>query len=434
MRCAGARRCTDAARRLAINSEGIAPWAARLLQRSMASVQKVSPADDAEAPLLDLEAVERRVRRLETEPDQATLHELAKRDPNSLHQATVYYALVSDTGGPRLKYKLLAASYAIVALQAFVAIGIFWGSSFRTCNYHDDCVRGMWCKRNKPTGGGFCEKCKGRDNRECCGNSTRIVGECRIDVDVNPGMCDACTDDGGEFINYRPALRINIGAMMPHDWAALLLAAVVVSYGVFGEIRDATLCRFALQRICDEREVGRAWPWALHTLNYLRLFALAPYIIGCVMALVVVETGNSIAICLNAVAILFLVEIDNLAFTHALDESLRIEAEQHGRILLTVNEARIVDAIKVVCVFSIPVAILYGVGSSDPWVIVGVCAPFPCMVVALVQSVLEAKVRWRGFAWGVARGLFGFFVYYYVFFSLPVITGITQYEHDEKAS
>ena len=110
---------------------------------------KVSPAaedtKEAEAPLLDLEAVERRVRRLETEPDQATLHELAKRDPNSLHQATVYYALVSDTGGPRLKYKLLAASYAIVALQAFVAIGIFWGSSFRTCNYHDDCVRGMWC-------------------------------------------------------------------------------------------------------------------------------------------------------------------------------------------------------------------------------------------------------------------------------------------------
>ena len=403
---------------------------------SMAAVQKVSPAaeDTAEAPLLDLEAVERRVRRLETEPDQATLHELAKRDPNSLHQATVYYALVSDTGGPRLKYKLLAASYAIVALQAFVAIGIFWGSSFRTCNYHDDCVRGMWCKRAKPTGGGFCEKCKGRDNRECCGNSTRIVGECRIDVDVNPGMCGACTDDGGEFINYRPALRINIGAMMPHDWAALLLAAVVVSYGVFGEIRDATLCRFALQRICDEREVGRAWPWALHTLNYLRLFALAPYIIGCVMGLVVVETGNSIAICLNAVAILFLVEIDNLAFTHALDESLRIEAEQHGRILLTVNEARIVDAIKAVCVFSIPVAILVGVRSSDPWVIVGVCAPFPCMVVALVQSVLEAKDRWRGFAWGVARGLFGWLVYYYVFFSLPVITGITQYEHDEQVN
>ena len=75
--------------------------------RDHAAERKISPAGDAEAPLLDIEAVERRVRTLETEPDRATLHELAKRDPNSLHQATVYYALVSTTGGPFLKYKLL---------------------------------------------------------------------------------------------------------------------------------------------------------------------------------------------------------------------------------------------------------------------------------------------------------------------------------------
>ena len=54
---------------------------------------KVSPAaedtSEAKAPLLDLEAVERRVRRLETTPDQktinATLKAIATREPTSFH-------------------------------------------------------------------------------------------------------------------------------------------------------------------------------------------------------------------------------------------------------------------------------------------------------------------------------------------------------------
>ena len=109
------------------------------------------------------------------------------------------------------------------------------------------------------------------------------------------------------------------------------------------------------------------------------------------MALVLSETGNSIAICLNAVAVLFLVEVDNLAFSHGLDEDLRREAEEFGRILLTDTEARILDAIKRVCALGVPGVILGGVGESNPWIIVGVCAPLPCMVVALVQSTLERR-------------------------------------------
>ena len=60
------------------------------------AARKVSPAaeDTAKAPLLDLEAVERRVRTLETTPDAPTLHHLATREPMSFHQTTIYYGLV----------------------------------------------------------------------------------------------------------------------------------------------------------------------------------------------------------------------------------------------------------------------------------------------------------------------------------------------------
>ena len=399
--------------------------------RDHAAERKISPAGDAEAPLLDIEAVERRVRTLETEPDRATLHELAKRDPNSLHQATVYYALVSTTGGPFLKYKLLLASYAIVALQALVAIGILWGTSYRTCNVNSDCIRGMWCRPNAGASRS-CVRCYGADDRACCWSNATRVGECGLDPDFVSGMCSSCTSDEGKFMPYTKALRRNVSAMMIHDWAALLLASLVVAFGVFGEIRDATLCRFALRRICEEKEVPLGWRWALHTLNYLRLFAFVPCVVGCVMALVLSETGNSIAICLNAGAVLFLVEVDNLAFSHGLDEDLRREAEEFGRILLTDTEARILDAIKRVCALGVPGVILGGVGESNPWIIVGVCAPLPCMVVALVQSALEAKDRRRGLAWGFARGLFGWLVYYLVFFLLQVLTSVVNHEMDEQ--
>ena len=47
------------------------------------------------APLLTedsevISSLQERVRALEETPDAATLHELAKREPNSFHQATIY--------------------------------------------------------------------------------------------------------------------------------------------------------------------------------------------------------------------------------------------------------------------------------------------------------------------------------------------------------
>ena len=103
---------------------------------------KVSPAaedtPEAKAPLLDLEAVERRVRTLETTPAQqtidATLHHLATREPTSFHQTTIYYGLQREDTPPWRKYGLLATSIGIVFLQCFVATGLAHGVTMSTCS------------------------------------------------------------------------------------------------------------------------------------------------------------------------------------------------------------------------------------------------------------------------------------------------------------
>ena len=103
------------------------------------AARKVGPAaedtPEAKAPLLDLEAVERRVRTLETTPDAPTLHHLATREPTSFHQSTIYYGLGRQKHTPPWrKYGLLAASIGIVFLQCFVATGLAHGVTMSTCS------------------------------------------------------------------------------------------------------------------------------------------------------------------------------------------------------------------------------------------------------------------------------------------------------------
>ena len=100
------------------------------------AARKVSPAaeDTPKAPLLDLEAVERRVRTLETTPAGPTLHHLATREPTSFHQATIYYGLERQDTPPRRKYGLLVVSIGIVFLQCFVATGLAHGVTMSTCS------------------------------------------------------------------------------------------------------------------------------------------------------------------------------------------------------------------------------------------------------------------------------------------------------------
>ena len=69
-----------------------------------ASADARDPEDPKEAELTaslltddSFRGLQARVRALEETPDTATLHALASKSPNSYHQATIYYGLVSET-------------------------------------------------------------------------------------------------------------------------------------------------------------------------------------------------------------------------------------------------------------------------------------------------------------------------------------------------
>ena len=205
------------------------------------AARKVSPAaeDTPKAPLLDLEAIERRFRTLETTPNQrtidATLKAIATREPTSFHQATIYYGLERKDTPPRRKYGLLATSIGIVFLQCFVATGLGQGVTLSTCSEHSDCSRGTFCE------GGMCEWCYG-PLRPCC--QTNSTDTCVLDEKQTTeeggfsdelreeknreAMCAACTTSKG-FETLQDVVKDRMDSMMFQDWLTLFLASLVVA-------------------------------------------------------------------------------------------------------------------------------------------------------------------------------------------------------------
>ena len=382
------------------------------------AARKVSPGDTTDveaedakaAPLLDHES---RIRNLETTPNAPTLHHLATREPHSFHQTTIYYGLVRQDTPPRRKYGLLAASIGIVFLQCFVATGLGFGVGMSTCSEQADCSRGSFCDE------GLCSLCAGRHKSCCLPNATDTCAfrpsrsiEREYGEKDREGMCAACTTSKG-FETHPDVMRDGVLAMFIQDWVALFLASLVIAFAVFAEIRDGMLMEIALREISKRREVSRGWRFAIHGLNFARYFILFPSILFSVMMLVNENGGRVRDICLNTVAVLFLLEVDNMAFLHGLGERTRMEAEEYAGAheKLTELDLQTMDAVKLACVLLIPCAVVGGVcgpisGTLEPDDLCFILAPLPSMVVVFLQRA-KANGR-RGACAGLGLAIVGF--------------------------
>ena len=144
------------------------------------------------------------------------------------------------------------------------------------------------------------------------------------------------------------------------------------------------------------------------------------------MSLVLSDGGRVRDVCLNTVAVLFLLEVDNLAFLHGLNERVRMEAEENaGARQVTDDELRTMDAVKIVCVVTIPSVVFVGIlghNLADQF-LTDLLAPLPSILAVLVQCV-RANGR-RGACAGLGWGIAGFVVFWLWWFA---VTSLMVYQ------
>jgi len=381
------------------------------------SVSKVAPGEEKDveaedtkaAPLRDQETTNRTPAKTPDEDTiRATLHRLATREPHSFHQTTIYYGLERQDTPPRRKYGLLAASIGIVFLQCFVASGLSVGVTMSTCRDNRDCGEGTYCEL------GICESCESEFKHCCHTNSTE---SCPAWAEkVKEPMCANCVTDRG-FVSFGDVAEDRIDSMGAQDWVTLFLASLVVAFAVFAEIRDAVLCEIALRAISQKREVPRGWRFAIGGLNFARYYIFLPNVVLSVVELVLNDGGNVKNVCLNTVAVLFLLEVDNMAFLHGLGERTRMEAEEHAGARVTDDDLKTINAVKLVCVLTIPGVVLAGLllgphaWAKYPEVLCIWISPLPFMVILFLQRVKASRRKLKGVCGGLGWGLVGYIMY-----------------------
>ena len=224
------------------------------------------------------------------------------------------------------------------------------------------------------------------------------------------GMCAACTTSKG-FETCYDVMRDVVHAMFMQDWVALFLASLVIAFAVFAEIRDGMLMEIALREISKRREVPRGWRFAIGGLNFARYYIFLPNVVLSVAELVLNDGGNVKNVCLNTVAVLFLLEVDNMAFLHGLGERTRMEAEEHAGARVTDDDLKTINAVKLVCVLTIPGVVLAGLllgphaWAKYPEVLCIWIAPLPFMVILFLQRVKASRHKLKGVCGGLGRGL-----------------------------
>ena len=65
-------------------------------------------------------------------------------------------------------------------------------------------------------------------------------------------------------------------------------------------------------------------------MNAIRQFALIPMLLLTVVDLVSFSGSDAVSLCLNTVAVVFILEVDNLSYEYALEEQTRAQVEEHA--------------------------------------------------------------------------------------------------------
>ena len=278
----------------------------------------------------------------ETVPQNALQAFTEQRARNmSLHLATVCATFSGDDVLPTKRAAYNLASLFLVIVQVCVAVAVANGASANTCSLNRHCFGSRVCVPDTMWATAVPE------GKACfnCGDGPGLVAtefyreQVRLGNDGAGFECppgdDACAlcfvRASGSFSNYtfKDEIVDNFSAMQYKDWLALALSSVILGLQMSGEVEDILRCEIARKQflrsgVCTKS--FRLWVWVECFAGILRRFSLLSVICVGSCTLIAYRGGDALSICLNTVALTFLLQCDNLICKHAVSDSERAAA------------------------------------------------------------------------------------------------------------
>ena len=112
-------------------------------------------------------------------------------------------------------------------------------------------------------------------------------------------------------------------------------AVYVIALSIVGELRDIELCALAARRAEDTGSLSHSWAVALKVLYCARRYIFLPCLANNANMLVPIQGADSLSICLNTLAVLFLVSLLCVSPFHCSDRSSRIKRDMTISSVLT---------------------------------------------------------------------------------------------------
>ena len=276
-----------------------------------------------------------------TKKFEQAVHELETQlgsipEPASLHEGTAYVCLGAHpiARGPTVLFGYRAifvlASFALLFGQVFAASSLMRNidNVGKKCDESSNCRYGFFCSSST----GNCDPCKWpatpnkqRAAFDFCGADgalawadfyAGLAGGYTRDEDERVAQCSGCYTSTERYLQSWAAPQLYYQSMGWMDHLMLVMATIVVAFGFMDEMRDIKSVTFRVRDTPSGASAsggsgGVGWKVVMLVHTAVRQLVFLPILVSSIPLFILRMGSDALSICLNTVAVLFLLDIDN---------------------------------------------------------------------------------------------------------------------------
>jgi len=326
--------------------------------------------------------------------------------PSTWHEIVLYKCLLDETTGPAaaLLWALSLGALVICQMIALVAVLRSLDPYSQPCADSGGCAKGYFC--NAWWGPAICDTCSyppafcdatalanavdittplavqhGSFNATVAAGAGHPFGTLLRLMDgrlafINDGpspqqkwmsvlkeserllMCDGCQKKVTGYANPTIRARDNAVGMVWYDWMTFVMIGGMIALIVWSECEDVKVAGARLwshrMPLRSPRQILRMW---LFIVEVARHFMVVPLLLLSIPVMVLNEGGDAKSQCLNTVAILFILDIDELLVSNGLGSKLKASLEEAPQVLYSKRGAMLFGGLRYLTMLTVLVAL-----------------------------------------------------------------------------